>query len=114
MQCGYDLSGSAVGGSCPECGTPVEHSIRRAASTAQGTGSATTCMVLGILSLVVCAILGPFAIMTYNKYLEEVDRGEASAQGMGMAKAGQICGWISVVLLILQCLFFGLFFAASA
>jgi len=113
VRCGYDLSGSAVGGSCPECGTPVAQSIRRHSSGAQGTGSAVTCMVLGILSLVVCAVLGPFAVSTYYTYLRQVESGEASAEGMAMAKAGLITGWIGTALLILQCLIFGLMFASS-
>ena len=113
VQCGYDLSGSAVGGTCPECGTPVAQSIRRHSSGAQGTGSAVTCMVLGILSLVVCAIIGPFAISTYYTYLKQVERGEASAEGMAMAKAGLITGWIGTALLILQCLIVGFAFVAG-
>lgn len=32
VDCGYDLSGTAVGGQCPECGLPVTKSVAMSAS----------------------------------------------------------------------------------
>jgi len=61
-QCGYDVSGSVVGGTCPECGKPVGDSLREFAKGDKSSGSATAAMVLGILSLTACPMLGPIAI----------------------------------------------------
>jgi hypothetical protein len=36
IQCQYDLSGTAVGGSCPECGTRVQESIHALLADQQG------------------------------------------------------------------------------
>jgi hypothetical protein len=106
VNCGYDLSGSAVGGVCPECGTPVKSSIHQGETDALGTGRAVTCMVLGILSLMVCGILGPFAILHYHRYCRQVAQGRVSNRGMAMAKAGLITGWVGIVCLLVQCIVF--------
>ena len=57
--CGYNLSGTTIGGICPECGVLVEHSLRKATATPRTSGHAITSLVLGILSLVLCALIGP-------------------------------------------------------
>jgi len=84
----------------------VERSIHHSQADALGTGSAVTSMVLGLLSLVVCGILGPFAVLHYHRYCRQVAQGQASARGMAMAKTGLITGWAGVVLLLVQCLVF--------
>lgn len=60
-------------------------------------------LVLGILSLVVCAVTGPFAWILGNKDLAEMRAGRMDREGEGMTRAGQICGIIGSVLLIIQC-----------
>src|SRR3954447_13956003 len=62
----------------------------------------TTILVLGILSLVVCGILGPFAWSMGNKALREIDADPSRTYGnRGQIVAGRICGIIASVFLII-------------
>jgi hypothetical protein len=60
----------------------------------------TTVLVLGILSLVVCGILGPFAWSMGNKALAEIDAHPGYYSNRGSVVAGRICGIIASILLI--------------
>lgn len=60
---------------------------------------ATTALVLGILGLVVCGILGPFAWSIGNKELQAIDAGRRPPENRGTANAGRILGIVSTVLL---------------
>ncbi|MGW0804474.1 DUF4190 domain-containing protein [Nonomuraea sp. NPDC002799] len=66
----------------------------------------TTILVLGILSLVVCGFLGPFAWVMGNKALSEIDESGYAYDNRGMVQAGRICGMISSILMILGVGFF--------
>jgi uncharacterized membrane protein YjgN (DUF898 family) len=71
---------------------------------------ATTILVLGILGIVVCGILGPFAWSMGNKELAAIDAGRRPPENRGTANAGRILGIIGTVLLglgilILICVF---------
>lgn len=70
----------------------------------------TTVLVLGIVSLVVCSILGPFAWMMGNRVVREIDASRGLMGGRSSANAGRICGIIATVLLGLGVLAFVLFF----
>ena len=59
----------------------------------------TTVLVLGIVSLVVCSILGPFAWMMGNRVVREIDASRGLMGGRSSANAGRICGIIATVLL---------------
>ncbi|MEV0612620.1 DUF4190 domain-containing protein [Nonomuraea sp. NPDC050404] len=59
-----------------------------------------TILVLGILSLVVCQILGPFAWSMGNKALQEIDASGQHYENRGQIQAGKICGIISSVMMI--------------
>ena len=65
---------------------------------------------LGILGLVLCQILGPFAIMKGNQ--ARAYAYEAGVPVPGTATAGLVLGWITTILLILTlglfCMIFGL------
>lgn len=61
----------------------------------------TTVLVLGVLSVTVCAILGPIAWSMGNEELRRIQAGEASPAGQQGANAGKICGIVSTVLLCL-------------
>lgn len=82
---------------------------------------ASTVLVFGILSLVVCAPLGIAAWIMGNKDLEEMSRGLMDPSGRDSTSAGRICGIIGTVifivtllLMLLWFLFMGIaFFAAS-
>lgn len=60
---------------------------------------ATTVLVLGILGLVICGILAPFAWVMGNRELEAIDAGRRPPENRGTANAGRILGIIGTVLL---------------
>lgn len=99
--CGFDLRGIAIGGACPECGTP----IGRAVGPTLPSGGATTSLVCGILSIVsimFCGFvglpLGIVAMMSSSKAKRLIQTGQADPSGLGSAKAGSICGLIGVII----------------
>lgn len=61
----------------------------------------TTVLVLGILSLIICALLGPFAWLMGKGDLEKMDQGAMDPSERDLTKAGMICGMISTILLAL-------------
>lgn len=75
-------------------------------------GSATTALVLGLVSLVggfVCGLpilAAPFAWFIGRKALREIQASQGRLRGQGEAKAGMILGIIGTVLLILGILAF--------
>lgn len=60
---------------------------------------ATLALVLGILSIVFCQILGPFAWWMGNKELEAIDAGRRPPENRSNANAGRITGIVGTVLL---------------
>ena len=64
-------------------------------------GSATTALVLGILSLVVCAPLGIPAYIIGRRAEREVRESGGRLSGEGLAKAGWILGLIGMILMAL-------------
>jgi hypothetical protein len=67
----------------------------------------TTILVLGILSIVVCGVLGPFAWNMGNQTLREIDANPGIVyRNRGNVTAGRICGMIGCALMVLQVLFF--------
>jgi uncharacterized membrane protein YjgN (DUF898 family) len=61
---------------------------------------ATTVLVLGILSIVICQILGPFAWVMGNNELAAIDAGRRPPENRGTANAGRILGIIGTVLIL--------------
>ncbi|MEO3794606.1 DUF4190 domain-containing protein [Nonomuraea sp. B10E15] len=61
----------------------------------------TVILVLGILGLVVCSLLGPFAWVMGNRALREIDESGHYYENRGSIQAGRICGIISSVLMML-------------
>jgi hypothetical protein len=64
-------------------------------------GSATTALVLGILSLVVCGFLGIPAYIVGKRAEREVKMSQGTLSGEGLAKAGWIMGLIAMILMAL-------------
>lgn len=62
---------------------------------------ATLILVLGILSLVLCAPLGIAAWIMGNTDLKQMDAGTMDPGGRSNTSAGRICGIIGTVLLII-------------
>ena len=84
-------------------GRPTEHP--------QGT----TILVLGILSIVVCGVLGPFAWSMGTKAMREMDANpQVPYSNRGNVNAGRICGIVGTVLMVLGILGFILVIAAAS
>ena len=60
---------------------------------------ATTILVLGILGLILCQVLAPFAWVMGNKELAAIDSGLRSPENRSTANAGKILGIVGTVLL---------------
>ena len=95
QQCGYDLSRTMRGSPCPECGN-ANRPVREGSNPA-----AMTSLVLGILALVTgCGLIfGALAIVVGNNAMRAVREGRAHASSAGTARAGVICGWVSLALM---------------
>ena len=75
----------------------------------------TTILVLGILSIVVCGVLGPVAWNMGNKALREIDADPGVVyRNRGNVTAGRICGMIGCALMVLQVLLFIVWLVALA
>jgi K+ transporter len=78
----------------------------------------TTILVLGILSFIICPICGIIAWVMGNKDIPKMEAHTMDPEGLGQAKAGKICGIISVILWALGIIayigFFVLFIGAAA
>jgi len=70
----------------------------------------TTILVLGILSLVICSVLGPIAWSMGNEENRRIAAGQAPPDSN--VAAGRICGMIASILLILSAVF--ILFALAA
>lgn len=62
--------------------------------------NASMVLVFGILSLVLCALFGPFAWYYGNLELQRMDAGLVDASQRGSAIAGKVCGIIATSLMI--------------
>ncbi|MBF6193409.1 DUF4190 domain-containing protein [Nocardia beijingensis] len=65
----------------------------------------TTILILGILSLVLCQLMGPFAWVMGKRALNEIDASGGTIGGRGNVNAGYICGIIATALMALSLLF---------
>ncbi|HEU0034360.1 MAG TPA: DUF4190 domain-containing protein [Kofleriaceae bacterium] len=65
-----------------------------------------TVLTLGILSLVVCSVMGPIAWAMGNEELRRIESGQTSPDGRGSVVAGRVCGIISSVLLMFSAFIF--------
>lgn len=66
---------------------------------------ATTSMVLGILGVVVCQVIAPFAWVIGKRTVSEIDASGGRLGGRGQAQAGYVLGIVGTVLLGLGVLF---------
>jgi len=65
-----------------------------------------TVFVLGILSIIICQVLGPFAWKMGNDEVQAINEGRRSPENLGLAQAGRICGIVGTCLLALFLVFF--------
>ena len=66
----------------------------------------TTVLVLGVLSLVICQILGPIAWNMGNKALRDMEAGGGMYSNKGSVQAGRICGMIATGILVASLVIF--------
>ena len=66
---------------------------------------ATTVLILGILGLVLCGLIAPFAWAMGNRVVREIDASAGQVGGRSTANAGRICGIVGTILLGLGLLF---------
>ena len=66
---------------------------------------AATVLVLGILSIVLCQLLGPVAWKLGADEIAAITAGKRSPEGLGLAQAGRVCGIVGTCLLGLVLLF---------
>ncbi len=59
-----------------------------------------TILTLGILSLVVCQLCGPFAWAMGSKDLKLINSGAMDPMGRGTTQAGMVCGIIGTCLML--------------
>lgn len=62
---------------------------------------ATTALVFGILGLVLCGVLAPFAWVMGNRELAGIDSGLRDPANRGTAKASQVLGIIGTIFLVI-------------
>jgi hypothetical protein len=74
----------------------------------------TTVLVLGILSVVICGVLGPFAWAKGNTALAEIDRNPIAYSNRSYVQIGKILGIVGTCFLLFQILMYGAAFLAVA
>lgn len=65
---------------------------------------ATTALILGILGLVLCQLLSPFAWWIGQRTVSEIDASGGRLGGRSAANAGRVCGIVGSVLVLLAVL----------
>lgn len=73
---------------------------------------ATTALVLGILGIVVCGVIAPFAWSMGGTAVREIDASGGQWGGRTEANAGRILGMVGTILLVLGLVLVTLFFIA--
>ena len=56
-------------------------------------------LILGILGLVVCQLISPFAWVMGNRVVAEIDASNGQLGGRSQANAGRICGIVGTFLM---------------
>jgi uncharacterized membrane protein YjgN (DUF898 family) len=72
---------------------------------------ATTVLVLGILGIVVCGLIGPFAWSMGNRVVAEIEASGGAWGGQTEATIGRVLGIVTTVLLLVSLAFIVALFA---
>jgi predicted benzoate:H+ symporter BenE len=75
---------------------------------------ATTSLVLGILGIVACQVLAPFAWVIGKRTVAEIDAARGMVGGRSAAQAGYVMGVVGTALLGLSLLLFAVWLAILA
>ena len=70
-------------------------------------------LVLGILGIVVCQVVGPFAWTMGNRVMAEIDAAGGRLGGRTEATVGRVLGIVATALLGLAVVVFGLFIVVN-
>lgn len=73
----------------------------------------STVLTLGILSLVVCSVMGPIAWAMGNEELRRMDSGQTPDDARGSVTAGRVCGIVATCFLMFGGLIFLMLLAAA-
>jgi len=100
IQCGYDLSGTAIGGACPECGTPVAESLHPRLTPEQGRdrSNAVASVICGVGGLLCCGILAPFGLLLGYQVIKDAPAKGYSASTVSTARIGMWLGMAGCIL----------------
>jgi uncharacterized membrane protein YjgN (DUF898 family) len=60
---------------------------------------ATLVLILGIVGIVVCGLVAPFAWVMGNRVVKEIDASNGQLGGRSQAQAGRICGIVGTALI---------------
>jgi hypothetical protein len=66
----------------------------------QTPGAATAALILGICSVVLCPLCGPFAIFYGIRSRRDIDASQGRLTGRGLGLAGIILGWIGIAFIV--------------
>jgi hypothetical protein len=103
-QCGYDLTGTAIGGSCPECGTSVWQTIDalmpKASALLPANEHATVCLALGMMSACI-PFVGVLAIVMGVISKREIAQGNFRPSSRISADVGLLLGCISTIFYVM-------------
>ncbi len=108
--CGYDLSGTAVGGVCPECGMLVEETIKaktRGPDPLPNNGCASWSVGLGILGMCFWPV-APVALALSILANRQMRRGQYAKSSENAAMIGGILGFLGTLFMTVEVL--GIFF----
>ena len=83
----------------PPAGVPPAYQAAPMAPALPNAPGAVASLVLGIISIPICQLCGPFAYYYGKRAEEAVDASGGTLGGRGMASAGKILGIIGTVLL---------------
>jgi hypothetical protein len=72
-----------------------------------------TILTLGILSLVVCPLLGFAAWFKGDEDLQQMKRGKMDSSGRDITNAGRICGMVASGLFFIQLILIAIVFVLS-
>ena len=92
IACGYNLSGTAIGGTCPECGKPVAESLIPVGRKADRQVVFGWTKRLGRTSglTLLCLVSGPFSVAFYRIAKEERAAGRIGDLGFRFVEASTV------------------------
>jgi len=98
-QQGYPQQGYPQQGYAPQSYPPPGYGYGYGYPQTHEHPQGTLILVLGILSIVVCGILGPVAWIMGNKAIKEIDANPAAYSNRGNVQAGRIIGIVATCIL---------------